>query len=575
MRGRIFTLTFLLVSCSFVLLFVRPTAAQEHEISGKVIGSDGNPLPGITIQIKGTSTGTTTDANGIYQLNAPATAVLIFQGIGYNQANVKVEGRSTVNVTLKTNTHQLSELVVTALGIQKEAKTLGYAETTIGSKSLTAGRDVNVQQALNGKVSGLNIVTTNSSVFQDTKILIRGIRSLTGNNQPMLVVDGAPTPLSFLSTIPPSDIAKVTILKSAASAAIYGPSAVNGVIIITTKRGGEKPSVTVTSTVTASRVAFFPKAQHEFGYSGGEITDIYGNNGYVPFENVMYGPAYDGTMKPVGIKLQDGSEQIYPYSPDFKNDKIKFWNTGLTVQNSVSYATKNSYLSFDDANIKGLVPQDKNRRTSLRFNSNKEYGNFSVNYGLNYVLQNWDITNQNNYNQVDPSAYVGGLFFAVEQVADNVPLHKYKDWQNNKFAEFSNYYDEYTTNPYWLIGNVRQKGTENDLLGDITLNYKILPWMKATVRLSSDLAFQNFKNTNAPIIISDWAIHDAVVSAGYPPYSNYSYTGRNPTSYSDRPGTEFDDQNYSSRLNMDYFLSGTGTLSQSFKLSYIAGGMVR
>src|SRR5205085_9911683 len=121
---------------------------------------------------------------------------------------------------------------------------------------------VNVQQALNGKVSGLSITTTNSGVFENSKMNIRGIRSLTGNNQPMLVVDGAPTPLGYLSSIPPDDIQDLTVLKSAASAAIYGPDAVNGVIIVTTKKGtSDRLSISVSSTVQLARVAFFPKSQ--------------------------------------------------------------------------------------------------------------------------------------------------------------------------------------------------------------------------------------------------------------------------------------------------------------------------
>lgn len=572
MKRKVLTLTFLLVSCSLALFTTGRAFAQEQEISGKVTGTDGIPLPGITIQVKGTDNGTTTDVNGIYQLKAPSHATLIFQGIGYTAQNVEVKDRSVINLILKLNTQQLTELVVTALGIQKEAKSLGYAETTIGSKSLVAGRDVNVQQALNGKVSGLDIMTTNSSVFQDTKILIRGIRSLTGNNQPMLVVDGAPTPLNFLSTIPPEDVAKITVLKSAASAAIYGPDAVNGVIIITTKKGGTKPVITFNTTITAQRVAFFPKVQDQYGYFGGETTDIYGNPIYIPFENVLYGPPFDGTTKPVGIKLQDGSIQMYPYSNDYKNDKIKFWNTGMTVQNSVSYMNKNSYLSIENANIKGLVPDDRNQRTSLRFNNSDKYGKFSVNYGLNYVVQNWNITNQANYATADPSAYVGGLFFAVEQIGDNVPFLNYKDWQHNKFAQFSNYYDEYSYNPYWLIGNIRQKGSQNTLLGNVTLNYQFLPWLKATIRANSDFEFNEFKNTNAPIIVSTWATTQAVVSV---PGTNYAYSPRNPTQYTNRPGTEFDDEFSNAQLNLDYFLSGTIPASTSFKVSYIAGGMIR
>ena len=165
---------------------------------------------------------------------------------------------TNITVTLTTANTELSTVVVTtALGIQRQAKDLGYATTTINNKTLTAGKSVNIQQALNGKISGLNISTVNSGVFENAKINIRGIRSLTGNNQPMLVVDGAPTPLGYLSSIPPDDVQALTVLKSAASAAIYGPDAVNGVIIITTKRGGKNPTITLSSTVEATRFLSF------------------------------------------------------------------------------------------------------------------------------------------------------------------------------------------------------------------------------------------------------------------------------------------------------------------------------
>lgn len=161
-------------------------------------------------------------------------------------------------------------MVTTALGQRRQAKELGYAVSSVTSKTLNQGKSVGVAQALNGKVSGLNISTVNSGVFEEAKINIRGIRSLTGNNQPMLVVDGAPTPLGYLASIPPDDVQDLTVLKSAASAAIYGPDAVNGVIIVTTKRGGRRPTVTLSSTLQATNISFFPKLQKSFGAGAGK-----------------------------------------------------------------------------------------------------------------------------------------------------------------------------------------------------------------------------------------------------------------------------------------------------------------
>ncbi|HYJ63052.1 MAG TPA: SusC/RagA family TonB-linked outer membrane protein [Parafilimonas sp.] len=548
--------------CFLMLMLVSVYASsQTKSIMGNVTDESGNAVPFASVKIKNTKTGAAADAKGSFVIQANAGATLVVSATGYAAKEVVVGNDNIINVTLSSTSSELTNVVVTtALGIQRQAKDLGYATTTIGNKILTAGKSVNIQQALNGKVSGLNISTVNSGVFENAKINIRGIRSLTGNNQPMLVVDGAPTPLGYLSSIPPDDVQSLTILKSAASAAIYGPDAVNGVIIITTKRGGKKPTITLSSTLEATKVSFFPKLQKEFGYGAGEVVDQYGNFGYVPYENQQYGPAFDGTIKPLGIPLEDGSIQMLPYSNAHYKDKIKFWNTGLTFQNSASIAGEDFYVSIEDAKIKGLVPDDVNRRTSLRFNGGKKYGNLSVNYGLNYILQNYDVVNEAGFGSVEPGAYAGGIFFQVMQIASNVPLLDYKDWRNNKFAQYSNYFDEYAINPYWLIGNVRSKGREDDVIGNIEIGYQFLPWLKATARVSSNLSFQNTTNTNAPVIVSDWAVNVAK---------------RSPTQYSNRPGVVGTDENYSNRINLDYFLSGDHAITKDVSVKYIAGGTVR
>ncbi len=532
-------------------------SAQNRSVKGQVTGPDGTPLPGVTVEVKGTKTATATDASGHFEISASDNSTLVFTGVGFEEQSVKVGTRTSLDLDMKPTTQQLSEVVVTALGIKREAKELGYAQTPISNNTLTAGKSVNIEQALNGKVSGLNISTVNSGVFENAKINIRGIRSLTGNNEPMLVVDGAPTPLGYLSSIPPDDVQDLTVLKSAASAAIYGPDAVNGVIIITTKRGGKRPVITLNSTLQATKVSFFPKMQKEFGDGGGEIVDQYGNYGYVPYENQQYGPAFDGSIKPIGPVLEDGSQQMGPYTNAHFDDKIKFFNTGLTLQNSASIAGEDFYLSIEDAKINGLVPDDVNRRTSVRFNGGKKIGKFSVNYGLNYILQNFDVVNESGFQTTFPGAYDGGLFLLVEQTASNVPLLNYKD-QNSKYGQFSNYYNEYAVNPYWLIDNIRSKGRQDGLLGNIDLNYQILPWLKASARVSSNLSFTNQNNTNAPVVVSDWAA-----------------ANRSAVQYSNKAGNVFTDEGYTSRINLDYFLSGDAKINEDFSVRYIAGGSLR
>ncbi|MDP4214781.1 MAG: SusC/RagA family TonB-linked outer membrane protein [Bacteroidota bacterium] len=541
-----------------LVLYSVSVFAQTKVVTGRITDLQGQPIPFSSVRIKGTKMGTSADADGNFSLRAKTGDVLVISGAGINSREVAVTpDAAPLAIQVERSTAALTEVVVTALGVQREAKELGYAQTSINNKTLTAAKSVNVQQALNGKVSGLNISTVNSGVFENAKINIRGIRSLTGNNQPMLVVDGAPTPLGYLSSIPPDDVADITILKSAASAAIYGPDAVNGVIIITTRRGSRKPTVNISSTVEASRVSFFPKLQRQFGDGAGEIIDPNGGYGYVPYENQQYGPMFDGTIKPIGPVLEDGSQQSGPYNDSHYKDKVKFWNTGLTTQNAVSIAGEDFFMSVEDANIKGLVPHDVNRRTSLRFNGGKKYGGFSVNYGLNYILNNYNVVNENGFQTSFPGAYDGGLFFLVEQVASNVPLLSYAD-QNSKYGQFSNYYNEFAVNPYWLIQNIRSKGRTDNILGNIDLNYQFAPWLKATARVSSTLNFYGNKNTNSPVVVSDWAA-----------------AHRSATQYSNRLGAESDDQGYTSRINLDYFLSGDHKIVNDLNINYLIGGSIR
>ena len=542
---------------SVLMLFCVIAFGQVRTVTGVVRDEKGDIIPFATITEVGTKNVTQADANGTFSIKVGQNAQLNITASGHNAQTITPSG-NVANITLPTTNAALTEVVVTtALGIRRESKELGYAATSIGAKLLTQGKSVNVQQALNGKISGLSVTTTNSGVFETAKINIRGIRSLTGNNQPMLVVDGAPTPLGYLSSIPPDDVQDITVLKSAASAAIYGPDAVNGVIVVTTKRGtGSKLNVTVSSAVQLARVAFFPKLQHTFGAGAGEVFDQYGNYGYVPYENQIYGPAFDGSNQEIGVHLEDGTVQTGPYAAIHKNDKKNFWNTGVTLQNSVSVSGQDFYMSVEDAKVNGLMPDDKNRRTSFRFNGSKKAGNFSVNYGLNYIQQNYDVVNEGGFAGLFP-AYNGSIFFLVLQTADNVPLTSYKDWRNNKFAQYSNYYNEFAVNPYWVIGNIRQRGREDDLIGNVDLNYQFAPWLKASARLSTNLAFSNFKNTQAPVVVTD-----------------YAAANRNSTQYSNRPGKVFDDEAYSSRINLDYFLSGDTRFSD-FSVKYVAGGLIR
>lgn len=550
----------------FAFLVLAGVAWCQEKVSGVIKDQNGDIVPYATVSIPATNTSVSADGNANFTIPAKPGDLLKVSAVGFQDTTITIGSEPVLNIVTRRITTTINDVVVTtALGVQRQAKELGYATTTISNKTLTQAKAVNIQQALNGKISGLNISTVNSGVFENAKINIRGIRSLTGNNQPMLVVDGAPTPLGYLSSIPPDDVSSLTVLKSAASAAIYGPDAVNGVIIVNTKRGG-KPTVTVSSTIQATQVSFFPKFQKSFGAGAGEYTDPFGNYLYVPFENQQYGPKFDGSMQPIGGPIEDGSQLMGAYSNDHYKDKVKFWNSGITFQNSASIAGQDFYISIQDANIKGLVPDDHNRRTSFRFNGNKKYGKFSVSYGLTYILNGYNVFNEAALANISP-AYNGSLFFLVMQTPSNVPLLDFKDWNNNKFAQYSNYWNEYAINPYWAVGNLRQKGTEHDVIGDLMASFDATPWLRINARLSTNLAFQTFENTTAPIFVSDWA-----KTVGNPQFPGRP---RNSTQYVDKPGNVFNDDNSSSRINLDYFLNGQKDIGKDWTVKYVLGGMVR
>lgn len=554
---------FLLVC--FSIGFAINVFAQDRTVTGKVTAKDdGSPLPGVNVVLKGTANGTVTDANGEYKLAVPAGGgTLAFSFIGMASQYVEIGDQTVVDISLSSEVTQLSEIVVTSsLGLQKQVKEMGYAASTISSKELTQAKAVDVAQALNGKISGVNITTTNSGVFQNSKISIRGIRSLTGNNQPMLVVDGAQVPLAILSQISPEDIADMTVLKSSASAALYGPDAVNGVIVVTTKRGksNQSPTISINTSYQAASVAYFPKLQHQFGQGAGEVLDAYGNYGYVPYENQLFGPRYDGTTQRIGIVLPDGTFQTSPYNNAHQKDKINFWNTGSTVQNSISLTGQDYFVSIQDANIKGLMPDDQNRRTTIRFNVDKKVNKFSIGYGVGYTLQKSDVVNENQLQNLYAGSYSGSVMFAVLQTADNIPLTSYKD-QNNKWSKYENWYNEFALPPYWIINNLRSKSQSNNIIANMTLGYEIAPWLKATARFNANINDSRTDNTQNPIVLPDW------VTSG--PYA------RNSTQYFNAKGAVFNDMLHTSLFNVDYFLNGKTNAGSGLTVTYLAGGNYR
>jgi TonB-linked SusC/RagA family outer membrane protein len=540
---------------TFLFAVLLSTALYAQKVvQGKIVDAQGAPISFATVAEAGANNSVQADANGNFSIRVKEGARLTVTATGYGARTLSASD-NLESVALTRTEGQLQEVVVTALGIRRQAKELGYATSRVTSAELTQGRAVNLQQGLTGKVSGLNIITTNSGVFENTRINLRGIRSLTGNNQPLLVIDGIPTPIEYMSSINPNDVQDVNVLKGASAASLYGPDGVNGVILVTTRRGTRgKPVVTVSNTTTLARVSFMPEMQNIFG--SGSDEDVYGNGIYDPVENQQYGSRFNGQLIAIGPVLEDGDQQMVTYSP-LKNEKKKFWNNGLTIQNDVSFSTQDFYLSVQDARIKGLMPNDENRRTSFRFNAAKEYNRFRAGFNLNFIQQNYDVVNESLFTGRFANTYNGSIYFAILNTPAHIPLTSYKDWRNNKYAQYSNYFNDFGNNPYWIIDNHRREGRENTLLGSFDLNYKIAPWLAATFRLGSNFTFETLKDKTAPIVLSD-----------------YANSHRSGSRFDLHPGAAADGSFFNSRVNGELFLNGKREIAD-FGVSYLLGTQLR
>jgi len=450
--------------------------SAQTQVRGTVVDDTGEPIIGATIQVKGTTQGTITDIDGNFTLSAPSNGTLVISYVGYTTQEVAVN--ANVRAVLLEDTEVLEEVVVTALGIQRQKRSLGYSTVNIDADELNQAKSVSVATGLQGKVAGLNISSLNSGVFEDVKINLRGIRSLTGSNNPMLLLDGVPVGLGLLNSLNPNDVESINVLKGTSAAAIYGPDARNGVIVVTTKAGTKEsePDITVSNSTQFNNVSFFPKFQTSFG-SGG-----YGE--YIGYENWSWGPEFNGSEVLLGEELPDGSKQMLPYS-NISNNRRDFFNTGVTMQNDISYAAKDFYLSIQDALITGVVPDDENRRTGVRLNVSQTFKNFKVNFSSNYIQSNYDVFDNNamgDYYAANNVGLNGGLMNLIFSTPANVPLTSYKDFVNNPFAQYNNYFNRYGINPYIAVDSWRRTGKDQNLITSLDFVLSPFKWLDLNYR---------------------------------------------------------------------------------------------
>jgi TonB-linked SusC/RagA family outer membrane protein len=474
-----------------IVLMAQLTFAQERAVTGVVSDNTGMPIPGVSVLVKGTNFGTQTDFDGKFAIKAAPSQILIFSYIGMETKEVKATS-TLVNVKMKSSAFELEGVVVTALGIKRAKRELTYQTQQVSDETLMVVAPTSVASALTGKVAGLQINIQNNGVNPSNQIILRGVRSVSGNNSALIVIDGSVSSQGAFDDLNPNDVASISVLKGATAAALYGSNASNGALLVTTKRGkvGEKMTVGFNSAFTAESVAYLPKFQSQYG-TGWE-------GAYDAVENTNWGPRYDGTNQQVGPTFPEGyglATQVIPYSP-VKNNILDFYDTGNTLNNNMylsgSDANSTFYMSFGDQKSKGIVPDDTYHRNTFRVNASKNIGKVSLSATTSYFTDKTNVVGSTIGDQDRP------LYWFILNTPTNIPLSTYSDWQNPLSYGFAdNYQNAYYQNPYWAIGTNRNIDETSRFVGNFNLSYDINEKFNFTTRIGANSAWGNGKNWRA------------------------------------------------------------------------------
>jgi TonB-linked SusC/RagA family outer membrane protein len=493
--------------------------AQTRLLKGTVSSPVEGALPGVNVVIKGTNNGTTTDSKGQYALSVPNDDVIVtFSSIGFATQEAKVGNRSSLDIALQSDERALSEVVVTAFGIKKEVKALGYGVQEIKGQQLTEARTTNVANALSGKVAGLR-VSSNGGPGSGSTIQIRGASSVSGNNQPLVVVDGVPIQQTFdkqfgsgLSEINPDNIQEMTVLKGPNAAALYGSRAANGVILVTTKTGaGTKGlGVEVNSNATFERPWIKPNFQNTYGGGNGYrtwYTDGWSGSITTPLEISQYRAAYgpnaplsgtEGTDESWGAPM-DGrlvrqwwtGTDVAPLTPQ-PNNYDEYWATGKTFTNNVAISGANDKgnfrLSIGRLDQQGIMYYNDFHRNNFKFNSGYNFTpKLSVTLSGEYIK-----SGSKNRGYTEGQQFI----WSHRHVSWN-QIRDYEAYQNISInravagrpadTDPPNWQHTFFTNPYFTQLRLPYGNDKDRLVGNIALNYKILPSLSLLVRSGTDL----------------------------------------------------------------------------------------
>ena len=539
-----------LVLSLFIVFAISVAAfAQDRTVTGTVIASeDGLPIPGASVKVKeapGVSMATGVD--GKFSLRVPNSGkTLVISYLGYSPLEIAISGTNLGTIILIADSKSLNEVVVTAGGVNIQRREQGNQATTVKAKELTQGKAFNVASALSGKVAGLQINAVSSGANPAVRLVLRGNRSLLGNNQALVVVDNVIVPPSVLGNLNPEDIEDIQVLNGAGAASLFGSDASNGALIITTKTGKNGvTTIKVGQTTTLETVSFLPKLQQEFG-SGTGPDDV---PTYTPYENQQYGPRFDGTIRNIGKPLADGTIQTAPYSWNDATGKNQFWDTGVSNQTDFSLSAGDDkalyYLSSQYFDQKGTVPGDAYNRFTIRLNGSRELGKVNMTFNANYV--------QNRFN----SGGDGTAFNAVLNTPGQIPLTTFSDWQNNPLAT-NGFYNDYVENPYFTLARSRSLTRNDYLTGNVQLKYNPLKELSLLFRTS--IATRNVSSKG-------WSDKFA--------YSTYRKSISSAGAYIDKVGSVNDNAFYTTQINPEFQAQYIKKISNNFSLNVILGASAR
>jgi TonB-linked SusC/RagA family outer membrane protein len=510
-----------------MMLFLIGGAFAQTKVNGVVVSQDdGQPVVGVSVLVVGTNVGTVTGSDGRFSLTVPdGKKTLRISYVGME--TLEVSARPNMRIVLRSGDTNLDEIVVTAMGISRQQKTLGYSAQTLDDEQLTMGKLTDATSALAGKVAGVQINTTSSDPGQASSVIIRGISSINGNNQPLYVIDGVPlqsTTLQVqghtlaqggLSSINPGDIESMTVLKGAAATAIYGSRAANGVIVITTKNGkkagGRNFQISYDGSVQWRSVAMLPKLQNQFGQGW--------NGGQTFIENGSWGPELDGSQQVYG-PIWNNQQLIHEYSA-LKSNIEDFFETGVSTNHSVSLSGASNdnkatyYLSYSYSSDDGVIPSDKDnyKRNTLAFRGSYDATDwFKLSSSMNMTT-----SKTNTVGSYQGTSFIDGIM----EFPRDISLVDRKDL-SSAFNTPEAWYTPYgITNPYWAIENNYNHNDTKQVFGKIQADIKPLRQLTLTYRYGFDYTDYDFKYGEPQIALDDALINE---DYGYAP-SNMNQSG--------------------------------------------------